>query len=111
MKCSLGLFLLVCCVTLSLGVKHYGIRFSSAGLSLQCYKCEDYTGVRCAVQQVCSYEDACLYLHEKGLWMKFYIVTFLKLITTILYIYIYILLITKYITILYKCPSKLFSFK
>ncbi|XP_073688203.1 CD59 glycoprotein isoform X2 [Garra rufa] len=54
MKCSLGLFLLVCCVTLSLGS------------SLQCYKCEDYTGGRCTVQQVCSYEDACLYLHEKG---------------------------------------------
>uniref|UniRef100_A0A8C2PQU0 MAC-inhibitory protein n=1 Tax=Cyprinus carpio TaxID=7962 RepID=A0A8C2PQU0_CYPCA len=66
MKCSLGLFLLVCCVTLSLGVKHYGIRFSSAGSSLRCYKCEDYTGGRCTVQQVCSYEDACLYLHEKG---------------------------------------------
>ncbi|XP_009296055.2 CD59 glycoprotein isoform X1 [Danio rerio] len=66
MKLSLGLFLLVCCVTLSLGNKHYGMRFSSAGSSLRCYKCEDYAGGRCSVQQPCSYEDACLHLHEKG---------------------------------------------
>ncbi|TRY78981.1 hypothetical protein DNTS_005254 [Danionella cerebrum] len=66
MKCSLGLLLVLCLATLGLGVKHYGMRFSSAGSSLRCYKCEDYTGARCAVEQVCSYEDACLYLHEKG---------------------------------------------
>ncbi|XP_048013866.1 CD59 glycoprotein [Megalobrama amblycephala] len=67
MKCSLGLFLLVCCLPLAwVSVKHYGMRFSSAGSSLRCYKCEDYTGGHCTVQQVCSYEDACLYLHEKG---------------------------------------------
>ncbi|XP_067293147.1 CD59 glycoprotein isoform X2 [Pseudorasbora parva] len=54
MKFSLGLFLLLCCVPVSFGS------------SLRCYKCEDYTGGHCSVQQVCSYEDACLYLHEKG---------------------------------------------
>ncbi|KAA0724615.1 hypothetical protein E1301_Tti003883 [Triplophysa tibetana] len=66
MKFFVGLFLLVCCVTLSLGVEHYGMRLSSAGSALKCYKCEDYTGARCSTQQTCSYEDACLYLHEKG---------------------------------------------
>ncbi|XP_051545563.1 CD59 glycoprotein-like [Myxocyprinus asiaticus] len=54
MKCSFGLFLVICCMTLSLGS------------SLRCYKCEDYFGGQCKVQQECSYEDACLYLYEKG---------------------------------------------
>ncbi|KAL7857660.1 hypothetical protein AOLI_G00177620 [Acnodon oligacanthus] len=54
MKYSIGLFLVVCSVTISVGS------------SLQCYKCSDYYGGRCEKVQECSYEDSCLTLHEKG---------------------------------------------
>ncbi|KAG9280791.1 CD59 glycoprotein [Astyanax mexicanus] len=66
MKYSTGLFLLICSVTVGVGNKHYGMRFSSAGSSLQCYKCADYYGGWCENVQDCSYEDSCLSLHEKG---------------------------------------------
>ncbi|XP_072529887.1 CD59 glycoprotein isoform X1 [Salminus brasiliensis] len=66
MKYSTGLFVLICSVTISVGNKHYGMRFSSVGSSLQCYKCSDYYGGWCEKVQDCSYEDSCLTLHEKG---------------------------------------------
>ncbi|XP_018618772.1 CD59 glycoprotein-like [Scleropages formosus] len=53
MNRSMGICLVFCLATFSLAS------------ALRCYKCSDYTG-RCSNIQECSYEDACLRLHERG---------------------------------------------
>ncbi|MFT7806935.1 CD59 glycoprotein-like [Arapaima gigas] len=41
------------------------VNWEALGSALRCYKCTDYTG-RCSNIQECSFEDACLRLHERG---------------------------------------------
>ncbi|XP_030631112.1 CD59 glycoprotein [Chanos chanos] len=54
MRCSSGLFVIVCSLTFGLS------------LALRCHKCSDYHGGLCENVQECSYEDSCLSLYEKG---------------------------------------------
>ncbi|KAI5100306.1 CD59 glycoprotein isoform X1, partial [Silurus meridionalis] len=54
------------CFVLKTGNKHYRMDYSSLSAPLRCYKCSDYYGGWCENVQECTYEDSCLYLHEKG---------------------------------------------